>query len=320
MSDIDHALRAAVSESVTKIRGKRPRNPLNKRLGFIGNQLQRWESGARQPSWPDFIQLCEVCQVPVARALDASLQFSGNPRNPANILTHLLGQSKLNVFSKTVGETSSTISKWKSGKAVPTFLQMLTVIERGQGLAVHFLDALFAEDPLQALDKIRQERKRLREPLASMPESSGLLAILSLKKSFTKEDAQASATTLGIEAKRFSEIFTRLEEAGWIERNGEDYHLSAFRLDARGDLEVNRALRQHWLSESRKILDTAQSLRHPHRFGVLLITLSEETDRQIEELYQNFFGSLKQIVDSDKGAKNCLRVISVQDILVNKNI
>ena len=141
-----------------KIRGHHPQQSVNKKFGYVANQVSQWESGRRHMSWLKFVDYCSYCDRDLKEAIQKAIGFSGNPTDIAALLKCLTGVQKEAEIAGALGHPRVTVYRWVKGTAVPSAAKIVQLIEKNSHLSMGiFRDLLTQKNTKKESPSTRQE-------------------------------------------------------------------------------------------------------------------------------------------------------------------
>ena len=214
-----------ISTTIKTLRGNITQKQLSEQLGFEFNVVNRWESGSREITWPEFVQLARYCKVDLRYALsntidvvipefidfrDVMLLFIDNKERKLQLK---------DIFS------DSKISKLASRSTKLTLQEVLQSIELIYGNADKFLFLCVGYESSENLDEKIIE---LNNHLCKNRQLLIVEYILNTEgyKNLPEHSSQYISNLLGLKMDEVKLLIEKMLKAGILQYNGSHYQRS----------------------------------------------------------------------------------------------
>lgn len=304
------------AEVLMAMRGRLSQVQLSRKLGFNSNKVHRWESQLAPLSWHEFCDFCEALKLRVKEACRTTLAYEGKPRETAALTTHLFGQNRNVDLANRFGVSASMVSRWKTGKVVPSLAQVLQFIDHSFFSLPQFIGKLVPIEKVRSLQMRLELEREERELHYDNPWIAALLLYMRTIEydGLAKHDSTLLSKRLGIDREKVTEVFAELERIGAVakEEGREIYAPTNRSLNTSGDQEGNRRLREYWSNRCLETIKKGMPERERNSWGYMVFNTSPETYRQIRERYLQFYQDIHQIVSSSTTACDSVYLLNVQ--------
>ncbi len=293
------------------LRGRLSSSALSAKLGYSFNQVARWEKSERRLLWSDFVSVCEVRKLPLREQVELYLGYKGDLRATGPLTKTLLAGKPIGLVSKSTRLDRSKISRWLSGKAEPTFLDVYLLLRSGVNL-LSFLEPLVELSKVPSLAKEYSIFRHQRELAYSMPYLDSLMEALLLQEyqSSPKHEVEILSHASGLSPKAVASALSELEAAGMVEKKNGKYQSIEIAIDYRADKLRMRNMILHWLSETAKSVE-----RLPEKplqgslIGFSVFSLSREGHERALTLFREFNRAIHALGSEDSGPKEKVLVL-----------
>jgi DNA-binding transcriptional regulator YiaG len=299
------------AELLRAIRGKLTTSALSAKLGYKFNQVARWEKGERRLLWIDFVAICDSRKLPLAHQVKLYLGFESDLRNTARFTRTLLAGKPVGEIAKTAKLNRSKISRWLSGKAEPTFLDVVSLLRSSINL-LSFLEPLLDLTKVPCIARDYEQFRRQRELVYSMPYLDTLLEALLLEdyQKAAKHDPALLGKVAGLPTKTVTMALASLEAAGMVERAGEKFQAIEIGIDYRSDRARMVKNILHWLSETARSVQCIE--KRPLKgslVGFSVLSLSGASHEKALTLFRDFNRAIHALGTDDRGPKEKVLVL-----------
>lgn len=305
--------RTLAAQCVRAARGSLSQAAVNRRLGYRGNQVYRWEKGLQSMDWPGFVKLCRLRKLPIDDCMRRHLQVEHDAADSPALIAALVGESKLGEIARKLGVSRFTLSRWLQGTTTPALDDVLHFIQLNQLAVVEFLDDLLGAGQLPELALLHRQKGAERTITYQYPFAAAVLRCLELKsyEALPRHTDEFLAERIGVSPKEVGEVLGLLVECGSVEQVDGKYRTLSKTMDTRGDFEGTRAIRLYWISRGERFLRGLE--RPPERayFGHNVFSVSREAREKISEEYFRFFQKAREIVQNDFGTPEEVSVLQV---------
>jgi transcriptional regulator with XRE-family HTH domain len=289
-------------EILTAIRAERTQGQLNQKLGFSFNKVYRWESGRAQIGWDEFILVCEICRVDLAKAMGTCFSYFEDMRDHRRVMKHFIGKNKITDIAKATGISRHSLSRSLNGAQVPTLEHMFVLIDHSSADFLRFIEQIANGKELPFVrEKLEFYRKQL-EVYYENPWLSALLSAIDLEEYQTNpsEDFLARKSRLPVEIVR--KTIGDLSRESLLHWNGQGWETRFQRIGVRTTPETKQKIAKYVYRQAFEAVDT--SINSPQmRFSWKLFSLNQKSYEKILQKYTEFFNELGTIIDEgQKGA------------------
>jgi transcriptional regulator with XRE-family HTH domain len=224
-------------ELVRALRGTRSQPALSRRLGFKTNVVYFWESGRRQPSATQILELAARSHVDLGQAFRSLYPVKPptwlregeelhDQETVARFLSEVRGATPLVHLAELTGFSRFALARWIGGNAEPRAFEFFSVIHHSTHRLVDFLDPFTRSKPLESLSTERERVHAARRVAERFPMSQVLLRCLELSAG-KRRRATSFAERLGITRAQEAEMLALLEATGQIGNDGHGWQLLA---------------------------------------------------------------------------------------------
>ena len=115
------------------LRGNLSQNQLSEKLGYKFNQYHKWEIGSKSLSLFEFIDICNILEIDLYRAIERVFIVNLKDQNEAQIfekLYLLLGPDDKDQLAELLDINKSTLYRWLKGKGSPDLSVILYWIDQ----------------------------------------------------------------------------------------------------------------------------------------------------------------------------------------------
>jgi len=298
------------------LRGRLSQSHFSKKLGFHSNKIHRWETGQTVLSWSDFCDLCHALKLPLVEACRISFCYDGPVTDTKALLALLLGERKLSELAEQMKVSRSLISRWRSGKVEPSFIQMIQIIHMGFSSLPEFIARLM---PIEKAPSLLAELAREREEKELHYRYPWIAALLLLIRTVEYDRLPAHqegflSKKLGITLEEERRLVEKLLSIGAIhkEKGREIYEPSARSLNVSGDEEGNRRIREYWTDRCLKTIKKGLPTRDRNSWGYMVLNTSPKTYGQIRERYIAFYQDIHNIIQSSTEPSEDVYLLNIQ--------
>ena len=262
------------------------------------------------------MRFIDVCHVDLKRNLKEHLGYAGLPDNTKTFIQHLVGQSSVEAFAKSLGVSRSLVSSWLTGRRQPSLVQILAMLNL-EGCLHPFVESLTDSRVFHSLTPAAGLEKKKRDLQYAYPEVAGVLACLDLKEYMDHPGHKKGfiSKVVGISEEQEKKLLRLMMDAGYLrqEPNGK-YLIEEFTLDTRGNFQGTVKLRKFWIKKALELLDQVESITEKNRYAHFIFSVSEDADQKIREATYEYISAIKLIVTQDLGAPTLVRSLNIQDI------
>ena len=306
-------------EILTSLRGSFSQSYLNRRLGYTYNVVSKWESGHKRLLWLDFVQICEVLNIPLPNLLKRYFCYAGKPNSSADLIKHLLGdQHDLKDLALKLDRSEVVIKRWLNHLAQPYLEDVLALIDL-KGELPHFSKNLVGGSQLPSLDHLYTKYANGRELFYNHPKTPALLAYLELAeyKKLKEHKKGALSEKLDISAREEEQILNSLTELGLIRFHQGKYIIINKNINTgsvtREDFFKSRDIKKHWIHESLKMIKKETPESKKMACGYQVFACSKQTRDQIRKELKDCYYRIVDLISHDPAEeKETINVFNFQ--------
>lgn len=307
---------------IKAIRGNSTQKQLSLALGLRDTQVYLWESGRGGCYWDDFVQLCELQNIPLRQQLSEFLDIQLPTTKSSAVVKAIIGSNKPDGLSKQIGVPKHTLYRWINGKSKPKLSDVLKLLYKCTIVLVELLASLTDIQAIPLLKTQYEQRKKEREFHYQYPLTGAVLRCLELtayEMAAAHSDAFI-AEHVGVASKEVAKLLKQAEAAGIVERSQEKFRIVNKALSTKGDRRGQQQILQYWLQRQMEseLLGTPGSNNTSPSYIVL--TTNAKTHKKIENLLQEQRRALFSLIfhDDNRAAADPLdRVVLVYNYCGN---
>lgn len=285
-------------------------NELDAALGFHFKKCSKWETGKNQIQWREFVTLCNVRNLSLAKAFDHLFSISTDPHKSDKIVSSLTASYDPVITAKTLNKSTSTLNRWRSGAIDPPLSSMLALINM-HGILLQFLDILFGERPAFAQLKELQKNQDLYLKLQyDYPEAPLILTAMELKEFRRLPSYKPGwiANKIGIDPAREREILNYMLSLGMLRRTGQSYQPLIFGTDVswstKDSFQAHKTIKSHWFREAERLLKESTPENLKCRGGYIIYSVNDEVQDRIAKEAAAFYRNVLTIIENMDNSKN----------------
>ncbi|MFL5814057.1 MAG: helix-turn-helix domain-containing protein [Bdellovibrionia bacterium] len=174
---VDYQLLAR--EIIQQLRRNLSQRELSDKLGYSFNQVGKWESGATQIKWDDFILLCQIQEVPLEKAFRDCFWTPSSEFNVAITLKAL--EDTFSTGHHADDSFQTVFKKWACGKYTPDLAEVLRLIGTVPTALIGWLSLFVDCEKLQALSAPYKRLPVVINTLFERPVAAFVYAALQLE-------------------------------------------------------------------------------------------------------------------------------------------
>lgn len=313
-------------EIIRQLRGPLSQRALSEQMGFSFNQVGKWESGATQIKWGEFLSLAQTLQTPIENYFRYSFVYRQPEFTVDTTLQTLV--SRLNLLSNREDRMKALGRKWMKGHVNPSFSEVLRVMGSKAPLLFGWL-SLFADCNLLASLKDSHEifLKNV-EAVLENPSVVFVNAALHLKRYQELElhDETMLAEHSACSCEELRQALKVLLKFDLIMFDGRKYLPSFFDFSfsglrhpkLRGLTKAATCLAAARYPDQPIVIDPKR-VRNPSQSSVRVVAMSSEAARKIAELIEIFHNQADEIVNADHLDKDNVQIILLHSFASNIN-
>ncbi len=306
-------------EILRSLRGSKSQAYLNKKLGFTGNQVYRWEKGLRHIDWSDFVEVCRVQNVDLLKIFQVHFGYKEKSLKGALLVEYFVGNLTMKDAVQVTGFSRSVLTKWMKETTSPQLHHILQLIEFPNQLLLTFVREVAGTYHFQSLEKYENHIQKLKEFYYAEPMLAGITAFLESscfenKKEFVRAMAQTFHTDEG----HIESLLKRMAQLGLIEDTKSVAKVKIRNVDTRGSFDGSLRLRKYWYRFALQTLEKLQPQQTHHLFPFVVFCISEKAEKKLREAHYHYLAQIKAIVGEDAGDKNIVRAIAISDVALTE--
>lgn len=303
---------------VKDLRAPRSQAEMSKQLGSSFNIVNRWETGSREFYWKDFLALCQIMSLDIARILEETTGFTFSPMPDDSevfaILISVLEAGKVEEdFSK------GQVHRLKSGVSKLRFRDFLRLIEMGLGRTERLVRLLFKDQISSSLSAYFVSAQDYAKLVGEDVSFSLLRACITLQayKSLPEHSTPLLASLIGISEVDVENRLKILEEIGSIEKSGSHYQPRAQYVDIRlGGRESSARTMNRWRRIISDYAESPLSEKKQLKSAFFLYSTNSELEKKIFDLTNKFYVELSCMVrertSEEKAGDETVRFLSLE--------
>lgn len=297
------------------VRGRRSQDYVNRKLGFSGNQVYRWEKGLRFIDWSDFVRVCALLDKDLEGIFRIQFGYREKSLESPQVVRHLLGSMKTPEAVRATGFSRSVLTKWMKGTTSPQLHQILKLLENPNRLLLPFVRELLGTVEIESLSKYEAQVQRMKDLYYREPVVAGLVAFLETSRFRDKKDfARRMAGVFRMDGARIENLLREMISLGIVEEAEFPAGAKIRSVDIRGSFEGALGMRRFWFGHVARALDDLRPRDEDHLFPFFIFSVSEEGSRKLREAHYRYASQLKAIIDEDAGDKKIVRAIAIGDV------
>lgn len=310
-----------VAEIIKHFRGDLNQRELSTKLGYSFNQVGKWESLATQIKWDDFLNLTAVLNIPVEKHFRDYFFWTREEEFEAESSIKVLFQY-VNIDSMGWHRPKSLVDKWLNGTSVPDFSEVLMMMNSKPLVLIGWLSRFF---DCSKIPSLQAEYKRIMgtlDAVLSGPYCAIINAVLDLQKYKDLEyhDEELVAKEAGCSVEEVRKSLNFLCEAGTVTFNQKKYVSSCKELSVIRHPKM-RLLTKYFTDLAAKRFSSEPPLQvnfaNPSISLTRVAALSTEASKKIMDLTIAFHNDVAQVVKTDKGVKDHVRLMVMHNFVSN---
>lgn len=295
----DARYRAAASEMLRALRGRRSQRAMARRLGFRSNISADWEHGRRYPTASETLRVAERLGFDLKACFERFAPASPPRKDDgyavASWLDSLRGSTRNAELAQRMNRSRSSIGRWLSGESQPRLPDFLHLLDAITGRVAEWIAALVPIDQVPTFADIFRRAGAARRIALELPWSEAVLRVIETTgyRSRPVHDDAYIASALGVSADNVTFVVQTLVQAAVILLVGERYEVTGtLAVDTRDSAAVTRRSRHHWarVAFERVRRDEADW------FAYNVISVSEADCDRIEQILRAAFREVRGIV------------------------
>lgn len=275
-------------ELLRALRGPRSQVAFARRLGYAGNPVAKWESGARAPTGVETLRGAALVGVDVAAALGAfnagaAAAFAADDLAPW--LRVLVGDTSQLDLAARSGLSRQQVGRILRGDAQPRLPELLALIDAATGRVSDLVALLVDVDAVPSLARQVVMRRAVRQVAFDEPWSPGVLAVLA---AYPRAAGTEVASRLGIEVEEAERLCALVQASGLLAAAPS----AGPTVDVSVHEAVQRRLREHWARVGADRLAAGA----PAVFSYNVFAVSRADLERIQALQRAFFREVRSLV------------------------
>ncbi len=313
-------------EVIRALRGSLRQRELSEKLGYTFNQVGKWESGATQIKWDDFLRLGNTAGTDMEKFFRYSFWIKDLEFNAYTSLKSL--ESAIGLHAIKDPSIQLIRRKWLKGAAMPDLADVLKLMGTQLPVLLGWLSLFIDCKTLPTLRGTYAAFLQSLDSIFSRPHIAYVNAALQLEvyKDLSFHDENLLAEHSACSVSELREALKTLISYGLITYDGKIYHPCPFDFSFAGlrhpklrgltkistDLVARRYPLQPIQIDSQKVQNACRS-------SVRVKALSKGASQQIAELIAKFHNEVGEVVRGDHGPKTNVQVILIHSFTSNFN-
>jgi hypothetical protein len=132
------------TEVLIALRDNHTQLEMGQKLGYSFNQYHKWETNLKWLRWDEFIDILEVCQIPVKEVFAGVLTFQGDPRKFSELISTICANLSPKEIAQGINQTEDVVRRWLKKDICPSAETIFQLIQwRTNNLSEflgHFVD------------------------------------------------------------------------------------------------------------------------------------------------------------------------------------
>lgn len=211
-------------EIVQHIRGSLSQRELSDKLNYTFNQVGKWESGATQIKWDDFIQICQVQKVPLEQAFRECFWSCSPEFNTAMTLRAL--SDTFSAAHPLEASFHTALKKWDSRKSDPDLAEILRLIGTAPAVLLGWLSLFIDCEKIEVLAAPYRKLSCVLNTLSDHPSAAFAHAALRLNayQSLSFHDETLLAEHSACTRSQLRSTLEHMLSAGMIRFDGQKFY------------------------------------------------------------------------------------------------
>lgn len=301
-------------EVIRQLRGELSQRELSRRLGYSFNQVGKWDSGATQIKFADFLQIAAAMGIPVEEKMRGFFYTFQSDFNEENCLRAMSG-----VLGLSMQEESPAVSRlqeWLKGSLKPDLWEVLELLDLRPSLLVGWLSEFVDCGKIEPIRPIYETFLSVIESLRRYPVSGLIVAAIQLQayQDLERHDDFLLARHSACSVQELREALQYLLSAGAIGFDGKKFFnhpvqygfsgLQSSGLRGMTKFAIDLASKRYSLTPAKVDPNT-----NVGQSAFRSVALSREGSFRARELILKFHSEMAELVEQDKGQKCNVQVI-----------
>jgi transcriptional regulator with XRE-family HTH domain len=303
-------------ELLRTLRGKRSQAHFSQILGYRYNQVHLWEMGKRTLDWNDFVHLCSTLKRPLTSTI-LKLTALQDELAIAKILSHGFRSHKKNELAKNLGISTSKLSRWLSGKSVPSLQESFRMMSLAYLNFADFLDEIAGPGKLRSIQPKVEESRKLSDLMVRLPYIGAVAPALALRsyRALKQHKPGFVAEAAGITLAQEEEALRVLREFGQIELKNGIYQLRHYKVNVMNEKERFHAACQYWAERAAK---QTKWLGQKSLFGYRVFGITEAGYQKLRQAQINYYNEITEILAQDKSPPDHVVTVNFHTFVAEK--
>ncbi len=304
---------------IKAIRGNLTQKQLSLALNLRDTQVYLWESGRVGCYWDDFVQLCEVQNIPLKQQLSEFLDVPLATIKSDSVVKAIIGSNKPDILSQQIDVPKHTLYRWINGKSKPKLSDILHLLYKCTVVLIELVASLTDIQKISMLKTQYEQRKKERQFHYQYPLIGAVIRCLELT-AYEKASNHSNtfiADHVGVTSKEVARLLKRAEAAGIVERNQEKFRIVNKALSTKGDHRGRQSILRYWLQRQ---MESELLTSNGTAASYIVLTTNEKTHKKIENLLQEQRRALFSLIfhdDNRAGSDPLDRVVLVYNYCGN---
>lgn len=306
---------------IRSLRGSHTQATLNKKLSYRSNQVNRWESQRRCPTWKQFVNLCSALDLNLKRIIRNLHDLEFDPEHPHTIFTPLTRTRSLKESAQHLQVSESTIQRWCNGQSQPSLLAVLALLDLIPGKSQQFIRLLIKESKASQGATYNDRVIDAAELVLKHPVTGAISAFCDLDHSLKDTfDHQQLANALGVSLEEVMQIIQELVRLQAIEDEMSYINREVVLDTSSLSPEKRIQIRAFWFSKIEQAIRAKRLVLHEtSRLRYMLHAVSEEAHEEINRRISQLYREIDHLIQNqDKTKRTRLSYIGLDLIDVFK--
>lgn len=313
----------AAREILQVMRGELSQRQLSDKLGYTFNQVGKWESGATQLKWDDFLRVCKILGISIENAFWREFLTPVPEPTPLSTLKalsyHFSAGTSLNK------QMRKSMDKWLSGKSIPDFAEVLRFMGNRISLMLTWLSEIVDCSKIPSLYEANNLYLARSQAVFRTPDAMLIYSALSLdayqKLECHNEELLAEHTTCS--PTQIRQVIQALHLNGFVHFDGKKYiPLPHSEAHSRNWEAISRSTQKAALRYSVEPFSCAQNPLLSSDCSAAtarVIALSAQGSRSMRDLIWKYQSELGEIIKRDKSPRQHLVTVILHSYRSNTN-
>ena len=316
ISNVDYYLLTRLF--LKEVRGNLTQRELSKRLGYSFNQVGKWETGAKQIKWDDFLKVAKKLKIPLEEKLRP--YFANHSESFTKLTLKELMVNFFALHSINHKRIEKIIKKWKTPEFSPDLAELFLMIDSRPSMLIGFLSNFIDCTKINVLQKHFEGFTKSLNLISNDPKIAYVFIALHVDeyvnlKNHSDEIIAKHAVCSVNEAKL---NLKKLHQVGAVDFNGKKYFPGLFSFSYSN---LNNPLIRKFnkytlvLAGEKYPIDPLKvdrsSVKNISIGSFRVAALSENAAREVSKKVSKFHNEVSEILENDKDVKANVQIIIV---------